>query len=217
VRSVWRCLPLFVLMFATVAWAQDRAKPREEGKREAPPRTAHPAPRAEQPPPHAEAPPPSHAPAPAPARPPAARSDARDRHPRPDGSAVPRRPDYRPVPDARDRHPRPDPDHAYRERWYDWRRYQDDRWHGPQYHYYFPRRYDGPRWRLLYRGFYIIPHVRLPRPDIDDGWFYWPYWDAPERGCGWYRVPTRRVLTDDPVWGPRWRYWRWRLIYLCFD
>lgn len=206
-RSAWRSLLLFVFLCAgAVLLAQEHAKPRDDSKpREAPPKTAHPSPGAV-------------APAPAPAPPsggaPGATSDARARHPRPGREAVPRPPKPpAPPPDARARHPRPDPHHAYRQHDYRWNSYQHEWLHGSGYFYFFPHRYPGPRWRVLFRGFYLSPHARLP---YDDGWFYWPFEDRPY-GCGWYRVPTRRTLVVDPELGEVYRYWRWRYLYLCVD
>ncbi len=67
-----------------------------------------------------------------------------------------------------------------------------------------------------YRRHLIAPHVRLWYP-IDRRWFYWPYEFWPERGCGWYWVPTMQYpeleFDGTPVFG----YEGWHYLYLCID
>ena len=204
-RTLLRCTLMFaLLLFAGVLFAQDRAVPRDREKSD-PPRTSHPSPGAAQP----------NAPS-EPATQGTVQPDAQGRRPRPEGRVAPRPPATKP--NAKARHPRPDANHAYRERMYRWNDYQYKYWHGSRYPYYFPQWYDGPGWRLLYRGFYVSWHARLPHPEEYGEWFYWPFMNRPQRGCGWYWVPTRRDLVPDPYYdGFRWRYSRWQLIYLCFD
>jgi len=131
--------------------------------------------------------------------------------------AVPRDPDGRD--DARDRHPRPDPDRNWQDRRYGQRDYQGiwghDR-HDHRDHYWFPRSYRDP-WRSRYRyhGRWFDRHLRFWNPEFRV-YFYWPFADEPEYGCGWYWVPTYRTLEWTP-YGYRYRYWGWQHVYLCFD
>lgn len=100
-----------------------------------------------------------------------------------------------------------------------WRSWGRDRWReNPNGSAWFPYRY--PRRGLYFPNRYLFGRPFGPHFEIwygqESTWFFWPFEDAPEAGCGWYWVPTRRTLADD-VYGPRWRYWRWRYLYLCVD
>lgn len=170
---------------------QRQAKPR----REAPPRTEQ---RRERAQPRDRAVPRSRSPQAQP-RAERPRDDAQARQPRP----RPYRPQFRTPGNRRD--------HRQPYRYYDYRL--------PYRHRLFPWRY--PRRPLLnfrlFFGFRLHPHYGFwahgPRPVF----FYWPYYEQPPVGCGWYWVPTRRWPETD-FWGHLyWVYDDYRNLYLCFD
>ncbi len=116
--------------------------------------------------------------------------------------------------DAQRRQPRPNGNYDR----YSWRKY-DGRSHGARDR--FPRSYGGSRYfdRRFYRGNLFGSHDRLWY-SYRNAWrlFYWPYPYAPLYGCGWYFVPTDRVLVYDPYSREEyWEYTNYERAYLCFD
>jgi hypothetical protein len=85
--------------------------------------------------------------------------------------------------------------------------------------YRFPRHYDGPSryYHRYYRHQLIRPHFRGWSSESGLYW-YWPFYDQPIAGCGWYWVPTVQVPEfDDDGNIVSYRYLRWRYVYLCIE
>lgn len=112
---------------------------------------------------------------------------------------------------AERRHPQPRPNR------YDAYRYRDDGPHSRGRRF-FPRSYGFDSWSYGYRyhGMPFRPHWRY-RAGIR--WFYWPWYDSPMYGCGWYWLPTHRE--PDPVYDEdgeeQWVYDEWGWVYVCVD
>ncbi len=127
------------------------------------------------------------------------------------GRSAERQPDRR---QAERRHPQPAPrpdmggSYRYRDHQFDHRT-----------PYLFPRRYDGNGryYHRYYRHQLIVPHFRGWLPDMSL-YFYWPFYDQPMPGCGWYWVPTVQVPELDEFGNiVAYRYYRWRYVYLCVE
>ena len=83
----------------------------------------------------------------------------------------------------------------------------------------FPRLY--PHRPLLefrfFFGFRFHPHRGYWSAGVTPVWFYWPFYHQPPLGCGWYWVPTQRLLQYDAWGNSYWYYYDYEYLYLCFD
>ena len=99
---------------------------------------------------------------------------------------------------------------------YDGYRYHNggSRSYGPRR---FPRSYGFSRfYGYRYGDSWLRPHYRYWN---GFSWFYWPWYDAPRYGCGWYWLPTHRspVPPDGDEGEQWWEYDDWGWVYVCTD
>ena len=83
---------------------------------------------------------------------------------------------------------------------------------------YFPRSYGFSYfYGYRYHGMWFRPHYRYWN---GFSYFYWPWYDAPLYGCGWYWLPTHREPEPPPDGDEGeqgWGYDDWGWVYVCMD
>jgi hypothetical protein len=192
IKRVVIAIAAMLALMAVCSFAQDHAKPRGDGGRRDGAQAHRDGQRgrqAEQPPPRAE-------------RQPEHRAQGQEAN-RSGGQSQ-----------AERRHPQPGV-HPNRLQPYHYRDYQNE-FHG---WYRFPRNYEGNGRYLhrYYRHQLMRPHFRGWLPEMNL-YFFWPFYDQPVPGCGWYWVPTVQVPELDPAGNVvAYRYYRWRYVYLCIE